>query len=300
MQYILDRGLDLIRAAQSIQNPLFDSFFIIVTSLGDGLFFLAAFPLLLWCVNYRLGLHIVLLCSLSASCNSMLKNLFSQPRPFELDPSVMIASAGGYGLPSGHAQQSLVFWGSLAPAVSRKWYRTAVIAAVALIGFSRVYLGVHFPTDVLAGWALGGIFLVLHRAFHQKAGVLISGLRLQLQIVLSLAVPLGLLSLRPDSYSAFHVGIMAGAGCGAALKARYLVFSGRASGKTGLLRYLIGITIMLGLMYLPWKSASFHQHTVIISWLSASAVGLWMTLGAPWLFCVLGLGDSRQKHSAEA
>ena len=87
-----------------------------------------------------------------------LKFLVARPRPFLWPPLVSVASLS---FPSGHAVASATFY----PLLARDWSRrrlgpsTAAYAAAALfalfIGFGRLYLGVHWPTDVLAGWAIG-------------------------------------------------------------------------------------------------------------------------------------------------
>ena len=102
-----------------------------------------------------MAVRVALLMALSSVLNQTLKALLQQPRPFHLDPTLKQSEAIGYGLPSGHAQASVVQWGSLAAWFRRQWVWSVAVALVFLVGLSRVYLGVHFPTDVLAGWAIG-------------------------------------------------------------------------------------------------------------------------------------------------
>jgi undecaprenyl-diphosphatase len=92
--------------------------------------------------------------------NVALKNTFQRPRPRWDDPLVQIAT---YRFPSGHAVASTVFYGMLCAIVfahtrSRRWRALAVALAAAmivLVCFSRVYLGAHYPSDVVAGAAEG-------------------------------------------------------------------------------------------------------------------------------------------------
>jgi len=98
--------------------------------------------------------------------NGMLKYVFHRSRPAWDDPILMI---GSFGFPSGHAMSATLLYGFLAAFGVRKvqawrWRVLAVLAAgllVVLIGFSRLYLGVHYLSDVLAGMAAGSAWLAL-------------------------------------------------------------------------------------------------------------------------------------------
>jgi undecaprenyl-diphosphatase len=88
----------------------------------------------------------------------LLKLAFHRPRPV---PFFGLAAPAGYSFPSGHATVSLAFFGALALcAAPRRWWRfIAAALPIAAIGYSRVYLGVHYPSDVLGGWAAAAIWL---------------------------------------------------------------------------------------------------------------------------------------------
>ena len=102
------------------------------------------------------------------------KQLFHRDRPGLFEP---LAHAIGYSFPSGHSALSAAFFGSVAglaaASAPRKRlavrYLTAALAAVLAVGFSRVALGVHWPTDVLAGWAVGFGWLSLVFAIAERA-----------------------------------------------------------------------------------------------------------------------------------
>lgn len=92
----------------------------------------------------------------------LLKALIHRPRPelfFGLVPSET------YSFPSGHAFVPTVYFGILACILEAgTWWRAAVVLLAALVGFSRVYLGYHYPSDVVAGWALAVVWLTLWAA----------------------------------------------------------------------------------------------------------------------------------------
>jgi membrane-associated phospholipid phosphatase len=100
-----------------------------------------------------------------ALLNWLLKGLFQRPRPHFAHPLVVETS---YSFPSGHAMVSFVAYGMLAYLAVLLWLKSweARVAAVCgaalvvvLIGFSRLYLGVHYFSDVVAGYAAGGVWL---------------------------------------------------------------------------------------------------------------------------------------------
>ncbi len=106
---------------------------------------------------------------------ALLKNIIQRPRP---DIINALIEQNGYSFPSGHSLVPLIFYGMLGYYFFRKAkslpLKTISIIAPAilvfLIGFSRVYLGVHWVSDVLAGWIFGAIFLtILIRLFNKKS-----------------------------------------------------------------------------------------------------------------------------------
>lgn len=114
------------------------------------------------------ALALLVLVSVAAGglVSSLLKSLFLRPRPQLVEHLVQVSSAS---FPSGHAMNSAVVYLTLAALLARSmadWrLRTYIllvsISLVVLIGFTRVYVGVHWPTDVLAGWAVGAAWAIL-------------------------------------------------------------------------------------------------------------------------------------------
>ena len=92
--------------------------------------------------------------------NELLKNMFHRGRPALEHPLVKLPS---YSFPSGHALAATVFygfaaillWSYIAPRVWRIVIGSAIVVVILMVGFSRVYLGAHYPTDVLAGFLEG-------------------------------------------------------------------------------------------------------------------------------------------------
>lgn len=148
------------------RSPLASAIFIPVTHAGDWqtITVLGAFLLVIPATRRKIGLPFAIVSLLSTMAYKEVKGFFQRPRP-ELE--VRLIPQGGYSFPSGHSMNCIVCFGILIYLIRRYCpnRRVANVLTVLLslliigIGTSRVYVGVHFPTDVLGGWSLGLAFL---------------------------------------------------------------------------------------------------------------------------------------------
>ena len=249
MEALQDWGLDLITTVQRVQGPVPEGIFHAITFMAHTEFYFFLLPFLFWCVDSRLGARLSVFYLLSSYVNVELKTLFEQPRPFEIDPSVNLSVSEGYAFPSGHAQSATVVWGGLGAYVGNRRFRVAAIAAILFVGVSRVYLGVHFPTDVLAGWAVGAVLLVLYLTLHRRIERWLIGLDFFRQLLLAVGIPLVLFLIYPFGESKDGVGalagLMSGIGVGLVLVYRYVPFTTIGPWRQRTLRYVVGISIFL-------------------------------------------------------
>ena len=325
MNPILAWGINFVIAIQHsapwLQAPAqFFSF------LGNEEFFFFVLPLLYWCVDVRLGVRVAIILTLSNSVNHFFKLAFHQPRPFwvstEVQPGVQETS---YGLPSGHAQHAAAVWGTIGSA-GKTWLRWLTAAVILLIGLSRIVLAVHFPTDVLLGWIIGGV--VLWAFLKWEAPVLAWFNRFTLARKIGLAfiasmliwiVALAGLALVPPSdppewestAARFFppeagqtatdprdsggpvgaAGTFFGLVAGVILLFRQTSFDPRVVWWKRLARAVIGILgvaiVWLGLrMVFPRDTALVSQ---VLRFARYAVTGLWIAYGAPRLFARLGL-----------
>lgn len=120
--------------------------------------------------KHRIALELVAIFLVSGAATYVLKHIFHADRPYMIDPKVIIYDKDtGYGLPSAHALFSVVILGWIALRHPRSHILAwGSIGLVILIGVSRVYLGLHYPSQVLAGWIFGGLFLYLFRVADKR------------------------------------------------------------------------------------------------------------------------------------
>ncbi len=190
MESILDSGIKIILFFQGLGGWLrapmqFFSF------LGNEEFFLLVMPIFLWCIDLTIGLRLGFLLLISGNLNTVLKLAFHGPRPYWVDPNVKAyTTETSFGIPSGHAQISTGVWGGLAYSVKERWLWIISILGIFLIGLSRLYNGVHFPSDVLAGWVIGAAVLWIYIKLEKPASTWLRRHSSYIQLLLALAFSL--------------------------------------------------------------------------------------------------------------
>ncbi len=129
--------------------------------------------IMLVCKRKRFVFFIVLNLLLCFLLNQTMKFIFERPRPFNIN----IIIENGYSFPSGHSMVSLAFYGLFIyiiwhmnkPRLEKLFYVIPLILLVLLIGISRIYLGVHYASDVIAGYALSMAYLIIFiKLFYKK------------------------------------------------------------------------------------------------------------------------------------
>lgn len=163
----------------SVANPALDSFMAFVTNLGAPVAFYiltaAVFVYLSFRKRMPEGIFLLLCMITSWGVMNALKLLFMRARP----PGEPLTHAAGYSFPSGHATLAMAFYGFIIYLIlsadksrRNKWLSGLIAALIIMIGISRIYLNVHYATDVLAGFILGGIllgtFILLLRRFKSR------------------------------------------------------------------------------------------------------------------------------------
>ena len=307
MEEILQWGLDCIRRIQILAAiPGLTISMRAITNIGSTAVYLFLFPIVYWCLDEKKGMRIAVVLFISTWINLALKYFLNQPRPFfeGYDPSVGIIYEIVGGFPSGHAQNSLVILMILAswqiiPVLSRVAHFCIAAFLCLLIGFTRVYLGVHFPTDVLGGWLLGGLVLAVYFASGSRIETWFEAHNPRTGLIAAAAIAFAMNMYRPSEYLLMPSGMILGWGIGCFLCRRYVDFHASLKDRTGtekyltlLVRYAIGITAM-GLLYAAGgkainglRDSGNYQLYVFIQHVLAA---IWISAGAPWVFRKLRL-----------
>lgn len=236
-------------------------------------------PLLGWSRLYRLLFAMVLLTLLV----QLLKEGIGWPRPFHLDPTLAQRSAQGFGMPSGHAASTLLFWGLVLtsrPSL-RAWQGiTLALLLAALAGLARIWLGVHFISDVVAGLGLGALLLALRSPLAALGGRYVPwGLLLLTSLLagwLTQSTALAWLAM-------FTLGLVSG-------NLLPLERNPAPAIGTALLALTGGLLIGGGLFVLPVLTDS---SLLILAGqgLLYGCLGLWLSAGLWWLLSVMNTGS---------
>ena len=317
MQTIIQFGISFIIALQGMGDWLTTPmrFF---SYLGTEDFFFLVLPLVYWCNDASLGLRIGFILVTSSMFNYVGKLLFAGPRPYWVSSHIRaLWPETTFGVPSCHAQHAVAVWGMIAVYRKRTWVWVIAILLIFLIGFSRLYLGSHFPHDVILGWLIGTIILWVFVRLWESIGAWIQNKALNYQIfiafVASLAfvvLGLGTVALRndyqvPDAW--INNTLLAGADVpapvdihgtftsagtffGLAVGAAWINSLGGYQAKGPIqkraLRYVVGLIGILifwmGLGAVLPDGDGFIFYT--LRFIRYTLVGWWVAGGAPWVF----------------
>lgn len=254
--------MEFLHLLEGLRTPILNEFFLAITELGSETAFLVLALIFFWCVDKRRGYYIMTVGFIGTMANQFMKLWFRIPRPWVRDDSFTAVEAakgdaGGYSFPSGHTQTSVGTFGSIAATAKHRWAQILSITLAVLVGFSRMYLGVHTPADVLVGGAMALALVMIVKPLIYKGGN--KGMKALIGVMLAMSV--GLLvyvELNPSGFAADDVNYLSGLknaytllGCliGVAIvyvvDEKYLHFSTDAVWWAQILKAVVGLVAVL-------------------------------------------------------
>ncbi len=233
---------------QSASSRILTAAATVFTMLGEEYLVILVLGLLYWCVDKKLGRRAALALSGTMIFGTLIKGAFQRRRPYmdnksvkciraaHPDENIMSPAAQGFSMPSLHASMSVSVYGTLAHEIKKRLFIALGILLPFFIGLSRIYLGVHYPTDVLLGWILGLILVFVLNGIDHKFGYKTGFLAV---LIIGSA---GFFYCRDDEFfSSF--GITAGLLLGFMYEEKYVNFEKSAKWWSYIVRPVLGVLI---------------------------------------------------------
>lgn len=202
--------LNFLKALAEHRTEFLNSFFLLLDQFDRETFLLLTIPLIWHLYNRKFGVKLFFVMVLSAFCNHALKMCIQESRPFKIEPSIALIERLGYSFPSGAAQGSTVFLGLIAWEFKKVWIYVFAGIWVGLMGFSRLYLGVHYPLDVIAGWIIGAALLTLYLYLYPSFCSFFSRVSKGYAILLALFSPILMALVMPHWLTYILIGFIQG------------------------------------------------------------------------------------------
>jgi membrane-associated phospholipid phosphatase len=320
-------GFTIIIALQHL-SPALDGAMHSLSFLGTIEFYLLIIPFIYWTVDSRVGIRLLLILITVDVLSSALKLLFHEPRPYWLGRVLGLTGETSYALPSSHASASMAVWAYLAYRLNKKWLWILAGVVVLGIGLSRLYLGVHFPHDVLLGWLVGALVVWIFVRNEAPVAAWAAQQRITTQIGVGFAMSLAVILLgqlvqvwispildppawgsfatqaRTPSYSFTDAGALFGAVAGYVLMKRYAPFLTRASLVKRFGRYALGMVCALPVYIgLDFAFALIAPDETMLGYalryVRYATLTFMLTFIAPWVFIKIGLAERQAVESVQ-
>ena len=247
---------------EGLRSPVLNEIFLAITELGGETAFLVLALIFFWCVDKRRGYYIMAVGFIGTIGNQLLKMWFRIPRPWVRDESFTAVEAakgdaGGYSFPSGHTQTSVGTFGSIAATGKNRIVQVVCIALAVLVGFSRMYLGVHTPADVIVGAAMALALVLILKPVIYRGGH--KGMKILIAVMIAMAIGmLVYVEVNPAGFAADDVNYLSG------LKNAYTMMG-----------CLIGVAVVY---FVDYKYLKFETDAIWLAQIIKAVLGLGVVL----------------------
>ncbi|MGL6106193.1 phosphatase PAP2 family protein [Romboutsia sp.] len=296
----MDIEISILQFLQGVRNPILDMIFLgltISTELPVVVLFIA---IMYWCINKKYGQKLLFGLVGNILINNGVKEFFKAPRPIGVEglKPMRVSTATGYSFPSAHTQVATTFWVSLMIIFKKSWIYVFGTIIFLGVGISRLYLGVHWPVDVLCGWVFGIVFTLIFAKIFD-----IVDENKSYHILILMLIPAGgLIFLLNSTEYVKMLGLFTGFILGYIVEDKFIQFNtgknnkgrinfgnknnNKNNFKRNLYRFIVGI-VTLGLVYLGLKY--IMPSTVVFTYIRYTVIVFYAVAGAPALFKLLKL-----------
>lgn len=240
-------GLDLILRLQEMRFGAMDFLAEFLDFAGEELVYIAVIGLIYWAFNKSFGLKMYFALITIVVLTLFFKDALGRPRPYDVSDAVMpLFEDIGNGIPSGHTGMTVMVFGYLAYHIRKLWVTVLVVFYIMLQGFGRMYAGVHFPQDVIAGLILGAVTLAVYIPLTDPIGKWWQAQHTAIQIGLPLVLGLALMVIYPaDEGMVTIAGLLAFAGIAIWLEQNYVKFVHDESAGKRAAQYMLALVLTI-------------------------------------------------------
>lgn len=284
--------MEILKFFQNNATPFLDNFFQFMSFLGEAPLYLLILITIYWCLDKKTGIRLAFIQLSSAVINNAVKDFVKAPRPIGQEGiiSKRVETATGYSFPSGHTQGTATFWTAFMKVYKKTWIYVSGTILIISVAVSRLYLGVHWPIDVVAA-----IFFGIVSMFAASILVDIAYNTGKSSYFLILVIPalMGLLFFHSEDYfksvalaTSFYIGYI--------IERKFINFDTKSDPGKQSMKIIIGL-LGIAVIMIPLKEILPHNNLGIF--IRYSFIGLWIVAAAPYIFLKLGLSTTDIAYS---
>lgn len=237
--------MEILKFLEGLRNDFLNTLFEFITIFGEETLLVLLIVTLWFAFDKKFAQKLLFITMASMSVNGVIKNLARVPRPFASGEVTCVRpdTATGYSFPSGHTQNFATWTSLTAMQLKKKWFTITVALLILLVAFSRVYLGAHYPSDVIVSVVLGTAFGTVGCIIYDKTENK-NRLYLGMTIILTPFAVLFMFNAEPlfEDFYKFY-GMVAGIGVAVSFEEKYAPIGYDVSKWKKLLRIVIGIAV---------------------------------------------------------
>ncbi|MGH0541863.1 phosphatase PAP2 family protein [Bacillus cereus] len=265
----------------SLEGSVLTTFFKLVSSIANETLYLIIISILYWCVSKRKAFHMIVMLCFSGYMGLVVKEFMKIPRPYTYDgiQALYEKSAAGYSFPSTHVQLATTFWGSFMILCKKRIIWIIGIIFIILVTTSRLYLRVHWLSDIIGAVLISVIVVYL----YTKVTVKLSDRKfifLQ-RIVLVFSLIMYFMADQIDNFKL--LGVLTGSTIGIMLENHFIKINENNNLKMQVIKTVLGLSVMLIMQFILKKVIpDMHYLRYVLT-------GITITFLCPFIFRILRL-----------
>lgn len=265
----------------SLEGSVLTAFLKLVSIIANETLYLIVISISYWCVSKRKAFHMIVMLCFSGYIGIMVKEFMKIPRPYTYDGIEALSekSAAGYSFPSTHVQLSTTFWGSFMILCKKRIVWTIGIIFIILVAISRLYLRVHWLSDIIGAV----LFSVIVVYLYTKVTMELSDRKFILlqRIILAVSLIMYVMTSQVDNLKL--LGVLTGSTIGIMLENHFINMNESNDFKMQVVKTVLGLSIMLIMQFILKKVIPDMYY------LRYAVTGITITFLCPFIFHMLRL-----------